>query len=115
MKNHFISCGKADFDGDNNQNIVFEMMAICIADGTRIIIEQNPKHGTRYLMIDFQPTDESNGEAPCDSTHVCFVSSVDDDVEGEVFEHFTNYMDACKWLTDFIRKGDFTEIYIETY
>ena len=43
MKNHFASHIKTDFDGDNNQNIVFEMMAICISDGTRIIIEQNAK------------------------------------------------------------------------
>ena len=52
MKNHFVSYDKTAFDGDNNQNMVFEMMSICIADGTRIIIEQNPKYGSKYLMVD---------------------------------------------------------------
>lgn len=115
MKNHFISYSKADFDGDNNQNIIFEMMAICIADGTRIIIEQNPERGSRYLMVDFQPTDESNDEAPCDGAHICFVSSVDNGNDGEISEEFTNYIEAALWLSVFIRQGDFTEIYIETY
>jgi len=39
MKNHFICRKKSDFNKDNGQNFVFEMVAVCIADGTRIIIE----------------------------------------------------------------------------
>lgn len=115
MKNHFIYHKKADFSKDNDQNIVFEMVALCIADGTRIIIEQETKRGNRYIMVDFQPTDKSNEEAPADGKNVCFASSVDGDDEGDVGECFTNYLDACRWLADFIRKGDFTEMYIETY
>ena len=115
MKNHFVSYDKTDFNGDNNQNILFEMMALCISDGTRIIIEQNAKRGSRYLMVDFQPTDESNGETTCDGAHVCFVSSVNNDDEGEVSKEFTNYIEAALWLSVFIRQGDFQEIYIETY
>ncbi len=115
MKNHFASYIKSDFDGDNNQNILFEMMAVCISDGTRIIIEQNKKRGERYLMVDFQPTDGSNTEAPMDGVNIGFISSVDGGNEGAFFEDFSNYMDACRWLADFIRQGDFQEIYIETY
>ncbi len=115
MKNHFISYDKADFNGDDTQNKVFELMAICIADGTRIIIEQDTRKGNRYIMVDFQPTDKSNDEAPTDGNNVCFANSIDGDDEGEVCESFTNYLDACRWLADFIIKGDFTEIYIETY
>lgn len=115
MKNHFIHHEKADFDKSNDQNIVFEMVALCIADGTRIIIEQDTRRGNRYIMVDFQPTDKSNDEAPTDGNNVCFANSIDDDDEGEVCESFVNYLDACSWLVDFIRKGDFTEMYIETY
>ena len=115
MKNHFASHIKTDFNGDNNQNILFEMMAICISDGTRIIIEQNAKRGTRYIMVDFAPTDNSNSECEYDGQHVCWITSADGDDEGSVYEKFTNYQDACRWLADFIRQGDFQEIYIETY
>ena len=117
MKNHFVSYDKTAFDGDNNQNMVFEMMSICIADGTRIIIEQNPKYGIKYLMVDFSPTDNSNPECETfnDCGLVCVVSSVDGDNEGQYDEGFTNYLDACNWISNFIREGDFTEIYLETY
>ena len=115
MKNHFVSYDKVEFDGDNNQNIIFEMMALCISDGTRIIIEQNKKRGERYLMVDFQPTDGSNTEAPMDGVNVGFISSVDGEDEGAFFEDFRNYMDVCLWICNFIKNGDFTQIYIETY
>lgn len=115
MRNHFISHVKSDFSKGNDENIVFEMVALCIADGTRIIIEQDTKRGNRYIMVDFQPTDKSNDEAPVDGLKVCFITSVDGDDEGEVGECFTNYLDACRWLVDFVRKGYFTEMYIETY
>ena len=116
MKNHFVSHIKTDFDGENNQNILFEMMAICISDGTRIIIEQNATHGEKYLMVDFMTTDNSNpGGYEYDGLHVCQITSVDGEDEGGVYEQFTNYLDACRWLADFTRQGDFHEIYIETY
>lgn len=115
MKNHFISYVKADFNKGNDQNLVFEMVALCIADGTRIIIEQETKRGNRYIMVDFQPTDASNDEVPADGLKVCFICSIDGDGEGQISEEFTNYHDACRWIVDFIRKGDFTEMYIETY
>jgi hypothetical protein len=90
MKNHFISYDKVEFDGDNNQNILFEMMALCISDGTRIIIEQNAKRGTRYIMVDFAPTYNSNSECEYDGQYVCWITSVDGDDEGSVYEKFTN-------------------------
>ena len=55
------------------------------------------------------------GETTCDGAHVCFVSSVNNDDEGEVSKEFTNYIEAALWLSVFIRQGDFQEIYIETY
>ena len=115
MKNHFVSYDKVEFDGDNNQNILFEMMAICISDGTRIIIEQNAKRGSRYLMVDFAPTDNSNKNFITSDGTVVSITSVDGDDEGDICEDFTNYMDACIWMADFTRQGDFQEIYIETY
>jgi len=71
--------------------------------------------GPRYIMVNLQPTDKSNTEAAVVGKDVCFITSIDGDDEGEVCESFTNYHDACRWLVDFIRKGDFTEMYIETY
>ena len=115
MKNHFVSYDKVEFNGDNNENILFEIMAICISDGTRIIIDQEAKRGRRYIMVDFAPTDSSNSEFKYDGQHVCWITSVDGDDEGDVYEKFTNYMAACRWLADFTRQGDFQEIYIETY
>lgn len=114
MKNHFISYDKADFIGDDTQDKVFELMAICIADGTRIIIEREEKKGRRYLMVDFSPTDKSNTNFIMDN-YVCAITSVEGDDEGDISEDFANYLDACRWLADFISKGDFTEIHIETY
>lgn len=115
MKKQFLNYYKAQLEGKNNQNTIFEMMGVCIANGTRIIIEQNKKRGERYLMVDFQPTDGSNTEAPMDGVNVGFISSVDGDDEGAFFEDFSNYMDVCLWICDFIKNGDFTQIYIETY
>ena len=115
MKKQFLSYYKAQLEGKNNQNTIFEMIGVCIANGTRIIIEQNNKSGERYLMVDFQPTDESNTETPMDGVNVGFISSVDGDEEGAFFEDFSNYMDVCLWICNFIKNGDFTQIYIETY
>lgn len=93
------------------------MMGLCIAQGTRIIVEQDTQIGQRYLMVDFSPTDNSNPEYETylECGLVCVVSSVDHDDEGKINENFANYLDACRWLADFLRQGDFTEIYIETY
>lgn len=117
MKNDFLSYKKADFDGTNNQNLVFEMMGLCISNGTRIIVEQEEEVGLRYLMLDISPTDGSNIECDIYSMcgFVCVVTSIENGDEGKIDEAFTNYLEAFQWLVDFIGKGDFTEIYIETY
>lgn len=117
MKDLFVSYTKHDIkeQGDNVQNITFELMARCISGGIRIIIEQDTKRGRRYIMVDFAPTDNSNSECEYDGQHVCWITSADGDDEGSVYEKFTNYIEAVLWLSAFIRQGDFQEIYIETY
>ena len=52
MKNHFANHIKTDFDGDNNENILFEMMALCISDGTRIIIDNSSHDMERVRAMD---------------------------------------------------------------
>ena len=117
MKNLFVSYTKHDIkeQGDNVQNITFELMTRCISEGVRIIIEQNAKRGSKYLMVDFSPTDNSNSEFEYDGQHVCSVTSVDGMDEGSVYENFRNYLDACRWLSNFLMVGDYQELYIETY
>jgi hypothetical protein len=117
MKNLFVSYTKHDIkeQGDNVQNITFELMTRCISEGVRIIIEQNAKRGSKYLMVDFSPTDNSNSEFEYDGQYVCSVTSVDGDNEGSVYENFRNYLDACRWLSNFLVVGDYQELYIETY
>ena len=117
MKNIFVSYTKHDIkeQGDNIQNITFELMARCICGGIRIIIEQNAKRGRRYIMVDFSPTDNSNSECPFDGQHVCWITSADGDNEGSIYETFRNYLDACRWLSNFLMVGDYQELYIETY
>ena len=101
--------------GDDVQNIVFELMARCINDGTRLIIEQGATYGQKYLMVDFSPTDKSNTNFITDNGSVCCVSSVKDNEEGDTFKDFRNYMDACRWLSDFLRGDDYGVIYTESY
>ena len=117
MKNLFVSYTKHDIKqyGDNVQNITFELMTRCISEGVRIIIEQNAKRGSKYLMVDFSPTDNSNSEFEYDGEHVCIVTSIDGDSEGSIYENFSNYLDACRWLSDFLLNGSYQELYIETY
>ena len=81
MKNHFIRYKQSDFKDENYQNKVFEMVAVCVADGTRIIIEQEATKGNRYIMIDFAPTDNSNSEYEYDGKHVCSITSIDNENE----------------------------------
>lgn len=104
--------------GDNLENIVFEMMARCIYNGTRIIIEQGRTYGEKYLMVDFAPTDGSNTNFITSDNTIVSITSVDqDDVdcEGDICEDFTNYMDACRWLSTWLREGNYGCAYIETY
>lgn len=117
MKRDFISYDKEYItkQGDNVQNIMFELVTRCISNGSRIIIEQKAQRGQAYIMVDFAPTDNSNSECPYDGQHVCFVTSVDNDDEGDVDESFTNYLDACRWLTDYVTNNDFHLMYNETY
>ena len=118
MKNHFASYIKTDFDGDSSAFVV-DLEDFIRESGVDYWIfghtHWNAKRGTRYIMVDLAPTDNSNSECEYDGQHVCWITSVDGDDEGSVYEKFTNYMDACRWLADFIRQGDFQEIYIETY
>ena len=117
MKREFVIYDKEYItkQGDNVQNIVFEMVTRCVNNGTRIIIEKKDQRGQAYIMVDFAPTDNSNSECEYDGQHVCWVSSVDKDNEGDVNESFTNYLDACRWLADYVRNNDFDTIYNETY
>ena len=117
MKQLFVNYTKYDIkeQGDNVQNITFELMTRCISEGVRIIIEQNSKRGSKYLMVDFSPTDNSNSEFKYDGKHVCIVTSIDGDDEGSFYENFSNYMDDCRWLSDFLLNGSYQELYIETY
>lgn len=101
--------------GDNLQNIVFEMMARCICNGTRIIIEQGKTYGEKYMMVDFAPTDGSNTNFITSDNTVVSITSVDHDDEGDICEDFTNYMDACRWLSGWLREGNYGRAYIETY
>ena len=115
MKNHFIRYKQSDFSDDNIQNKVFEMVAVCVADGTRLIIEQEEIRGERYIMVDFSPTDNSNSEYEYDGQHVCSITSIDNENEGETSQEFVNYFDAAFWISSFVSMGYFSEIYIETY
>ena len=117
MKNQFVSYTRQQIAnlGDQHQNIAFEMMARCISDGTRIIIEQGEMDGDKYLMVDFCPTDKSNPECETSGNQVCFVTSADGEDCGDIDEEFTNYIDACKWLANFLEFDDYTKAYIETY
>ena len=116
MKNLFVEYTKQEIKANsgNIENIAFELMTRCIAEGLRIIIEQEEKKGQRYLMVDFSPTDHSNTNFIVDG-YVCCITSVDHDDEGDISEDFTNYLDACRWLASFLSFDDYTTVYIETY
>ena len=97
------------------ENIIFELVVRCVDNGTRIIIEQKAKKDLAYIMVDFAPTDNSNSEYEYDGRHVCFVSSINNDNEGDICESFANYLDACRWLADYVKSHDFATMYNETY
>lgn len=101
--------------GDGASNIIFEMVASCLAYGTRIIIERG-KRGSDYIMVDFNPTDGSNSEFPCDDSNIrVTVTSVMGNNEGLYNEEFCNYADAINWLCEFLMYYEYTEVYTETY
>ena len=115
MKKEFVSYGRKDVNGDNVQNILFEMTARCLAYGDRIIIEQAPIFGKKYIMVDFSPTDNSNPEYEYDGRHICCITSVNSDDEGKYFSEHVNYFDALNEVARIIREDGFVEMYIETY
>ena len=117
MKNLFPSFSKCEIKnmGDDIQNVVFEMFSVCIANNTRIIIEQNEVKGLTYLMIDFSPTDGSNDEFFGETMDACIVTSIKNGDSVDLFEHFRSYIDALNWLCGFLRTEDYVDIYVETY
>ena len=116
MKNLFVEYTKQEIIANNGniENIAFELMTRCVAEGLRIIIEQEEKKGQRYLMVDFSPTDKSNTNFIMDND-VCSITSVDGEDEGDISEDFANYLDACRWLANFLSFDDYFTVYIETY
>lgn len=115
MKKEFVSYMRKDVNADNALNILVEMMARCLAYGNRIIIEQAPIFGRKYIMVDFSPTDNSNPEYEYDGSHVCCITSVNYDDEGKYFSEHINYFDALNEVARIIREDGFIEMYIETY
>ena len=115
MKKEFVSYMRKDVNADNALNILAEMMARCLAYGNRIIIEQAPMFGKKYIMVDFSPTDNSNPEYEYDGSHVCCITSVENDNEGKYFSEHVNYFDALNEVARIIREDGFIEMYIETY
>ena len=117
MKNLFPSFTKCEIKnmGDDIQNVVFEMFSVCIANNTRIIIEQNEVKGLTYLMVDFSPTDGSNDEFFGETMDVCVVTNIKNGDSGDLFERFRNYIDAVNWLCGFLRTEEYVDIYVETY
>lgn len=117
MKTQYVSYTPNEINSDNAQNILIEMLARCLAFGDRIIIEQGEKHGDKYIMVDFMPTDgsENPGGYEYDGLHVCYISSCDGEDEGKYFSEHTNYVDALNEVARIIREDGFTEIYVESY
>lgn len=113
----FIKYTANDFDAANAQNLLFEMAASCLANGDRIIIEQGEERGEKYIMVDFMPTDGSTnrGGYEFDGEHVCQISSVFHDDEGDYFSEHTDYFDALNEVARILRTDYFSEIYVESY
>ena len=113
----FIKYTPEGLNADNAQNLLFEMAASCLANGDRIIVEQGEERGEKYIMVDFMPTDYSTnpGGYEFDGTHVCQISSVFHDDEGDYFSEHVNYFDALNEVARIIREDGFTEIYVESY
>jgi hypothetical protein len=115
MKNQFVTYTTEEINCDNVMNILTEMMARCLSDGNRIIIEQGGKDGEKYIMVDFSPSDNSNNECEYDGQHVCYISSVDFDNEGKYYNQHTNYFEALEEIGSIIINDGFTKMYVETY
>lgn len=110
----FVMYTPQELNEGNIRNIVFEMVAVCLAHGNRIIIEQEVEHGEKYVMVDFAPTDNSNSECEYDGEHVCWISSVDHDDEGKYYSNHTTYAEAVEEVVRILGEG-FTEVYTEWY
>ena len=117
MKHHYVTYTQSEVNSDNVQNILVEMMARCLVGGDRIIIEQAEKHGEKYIMVDFMPTDGTcnPGGYEYDGQHVCAISSCDGDDEGKYYSEHVNYFDALNEVARIIREDGFTEMYVESY
>ena len=115
MKKDFVSYMSKDVNSDNVQNILFELAARCLANGTRIIVEQDPTFGKEYIMVDFSPSDNSNGEFPYDGQHVCLITSCKGGDEGRYYSAHVNYIDALNEVARIILADGFIQMYIETY
>lgn len=115
----FVRYNEPQIDNGNRQNIVFELAARAIVNGDRIIIEQDKTYGQKYLMVDFCPSDGSNGEWPeSDDGSVCMITSVDNDSEtgeGEFYSTHRNYIDGINEVCRILRENRWTVIYTESY
>ena len=111
----FFANASNEFEPAQAQNLVFEMAASCLANGDRIIIELSDEPGEEYIMVDFAPTDNSNSECEYDGQHVCWISSVWHDDEGNYSGEFTNYFDAIKEVVRILNSTYFSQIYVESY
>lgn len=111
----FIKYTEQRFDADNAQNLLFEMAAVAMAHGNRVIVEQGKEYGEKYIMLDFAPTDNSNNEYEYDGQHVARITSVHHEEEGKYFGEFTNYVDALNELARIMRCDGFTVVYVESY
>ena len=111
----FIKYSQKEFDFENAENVLFEMAASCLANGDRIIIELSEERGEEYIMVDFAPTDNSNSECEYDGQHVCWISSVWHDDEGNYDGSYATYFDAIKEVARILRSTYFSEIYVECY
>ena len=111
----FVTYTKNELNADNAQNLLFEMASACLAYGNRIIVEQGEERGEKYIMVDFAPSDNSNHECEYDGQHVCWITSVFHDDEGDYFSQHVNYFDALNEVARILREDGFTEIYTETY
>lgn len=111
----FFANAYDEFMPEQAQNLLFEMAASCLANGDRIIIELGEERGEEYIMVDFTPTDNSNSECDYDGQHVCWISSVWHDDEGNYNGSYTNYFDAIKEVVRILNSTYFSEIYVESY
>lgn len=114
MKREFVSYTAKDLNAGNAQNLLIEMAARCLAFGRRIIVNQD-EQGDKYIMVDFAPTDDSNAECEYDGEHVCWISSVDHEKEGQYFGGYDNYVEALDKVASIMFMDGFTKAYVECY